>query len=341
MKLKLISAVIAASFLAGCSSSGSNNDGGDSGPAPQDGIANVTVHEGDVFNAALVEGDEGNHNIVAIAGAEGNGYIVHNGTTYLVDSGDVTTVDGQDVGSIQAQDGGFIFQGVNGAEAKLTNEDGRLVVSDYQPPRPGNDLPELDPDYDATPSDVWFINSETGELTFNGDSVATITPSDDVVDGTGTYYVSTKDDTQAKEIQVVNYGGYVEIKVPGKGRLAITIDNGVISRIGWDAPEMDQPIETDPGFGNDRVLKDIERQETATGIEIKLVGFNGGEVYVYTDPQGKIHDIKMNSEAREFVKGHLPKVDVNRDEMRQKLQSLTQEQRQQIKQAVKDRVGRS
>ncbi|GMQ48419.1 hypothetical protein [Vibrio sp. 10N] len=339
MKLKLISAVIAASFLAGCSSNGSSNDGGEQ--APQDGIANVTVHEGDVFNAALVEGDEGNHNVLAIAGDEGNGYIIHNGTTYLVEAGDVTTVDGQEVGSIQAQDGGFIFHGVNGGEVKLTNVDGRLIVSDYQPPRPDNDLPITDPDFGVTPSDVWFIDSETGELKFNGETVGTITPTDDVIDGTGTYEIVIGDSNEAKLVQVINYGGYVEVKVPGKGRLAITIDNGVISRIGWDAPEMDQPIEIDPGFDNDRVIKDIERQETATGVEIKLVGFNGGEVYVYTDRNGKVEDVKMNSEASAFIKAHLPKTEINRDEVRQKLQSLSQEQRQQIKQAVKDRVGRS
>ncbi|WP_252015151.1 hypothetical protein [Vibrio sp. SCSIO 43140] len=349
MKLKLISAVIAASFLAGCSSSGSNNDGGDSGPAPQDGIANVTVHEGDVFNAALVEGDEGNHNIVAVAGAEGNGYIVHNGTTYLVDSGDVTTVDGQDVGSIQAQDGGFIFHGVNGGEIKLINVDGRLVVSDYQPPRPGNDLPVTDPDFGVTPTDVWFIDSETGELKFNGETLGTITPTDDVIDGTGTYEIVIGDSNEAKLVQIINYGGYVEIKVPGKGRLAVTIDNGVISRIGWDAPEMDQPIEIDPGFGNDRIIKQIDRFERPDGtVVVRVSGFNGGDVEFTTDQHGKVISIHANEQAKAFFRdklegriGNLPSQNIDRQELKSKLQSLTQEQRQQIKQAVKDRVGRS
>ncbi|MCL9774094.1 hypothetical protein [Vibrio methylphosphonaticus] len=340
MKLKLISTLIAATFLAGCSSNGSSNDG-DTGPAPQDGIADITTYEGDIFNAALIQGDEGEHNAFVAVDNEGSGYVHLNGETYFVENGDVTDKNGEAVGSIEGQDNGYIFHGNNGGEITLTNVDGRLVVSGYQPPLPGNDLPNVDPDFGVIPTDVWYIDSETGVLTFNGEPLGTITPTDDVKDGTGTYTITIGDTDEVKHIQVVNYGGYVEIKVPGKGRLAVTIDNGVITRIGWDTPEMDNPIETDPGFGNDRVIKDIERFERADGtVIVRISGFNGGDIEFTTDQHGKVVGIHANEQAKAYFKDKIGN-DVDRQALKSKIQSLSQEQRQQIKQAVKDRVSRS
>lgn len=139
MKLKLISAVIAASFLAGCSSSGSDDN--NNPPQGQDGVANVQAYQGDELAAAVIRGDHGDYNAMVVVDSEGNGVIRLNGTMYEVTNGDVTTPDGTAVGSIQAQDGGYIFRGENGAEVKLTNVDGRLIVSDYTPPRPDNKPP--------------------------------------------------------------------------------------------------------------------------------------------------------------------------------------------------------
>ena len=61
MKLKLLSTLIAASFLAGCSSSGSSDNGG--GIDPQDGIADVTYFQGENVEVARINGDEGEPSI--------------------------------------------------------------------------------------------------------------------------------------------------------------------------------------------------------------------------------------------------------------------------------------
>ncbi|MCG9662851.1 hypothetical protein L1D26_07265 [Vibrio mediterranei] len=340
MKLKLISAVIAASFLAGCSSSGSSN-GGESGPAPQDGVADVIYNE--ETNSVLIKGDNGN-NVVVTGNSEGQALINVNGENFFVTDGNAVINDQEEiVGHVQKEGESLILRLETGDEYRLHVENGRLTVSDviHSERDPGFDGPDV--------SDVWYIDTETGELKFNGETVGTVTPTDNVVDGTGTYEVVIGDSGEVKLIQVVNYGGYVEIKVPGKGRLAITIDNGVISRIGWDAPEIDHPIETDPGFGNDRIIKQVDRFERPDGtVIVRVSGFNGGDVEFTTDQHGKIVSIHANEQAKAFFRdkiegsvGHLPSNDIDRQELKSKLQSLTQEQRQQIKQAVKDRVGRS
>ncbi|NOH31115.1 hypothetical protein [Vibrio mediterranei] len=138
MKLKLISAVIAASFLAGCSSSGSSN-GGESGPAPQDGIADVQTYEGENANLAFVKGDNGDYDAFFIQ-AEDMTLVIINGETYTVTEGVVYDKHSQPVGNVTVTDGKATFIGKHGATATLTVVDGRLIASDLEGP--------IDPDFD-------------------------------------------------------------------------------------------------------------------------------------------------------------------------------------------------
>ncbi|MFA0087484.1 hypothetical protein [Vibrio sp. 10N.261.51.F12] len=361
MKLKLISTLIAASFLAGCSSNGSSNDG-DTGPAPQDGIAEVTTYEGDIFNAALIQGDEGEHNAFVAVDNEGSGYIHLNGETYFVDNGDVTDKNGDAVGSVQGQDGGYIFHGNNGGEITLTNVDGRLVISGYQPPRP--ELPILpahpifdDHDYTITETKSgYIIQGKAGNSAFVGKD--------------GNIY-----DTNTSEI----IGSVYQIKTG-----FVLVDNNGQSVATWDKSNGLTFIDRDEDI--DRGIVPIEHPifdgynvtitETKSGYLIQgdagnsaVVGKNGniydtntseviGKVnktntgYVIANSDGKTvasydsnNGLRIIETDASIDRGITPIKNPTENELRdsfaESLRNLSQEQRQQIKQTVKDRVNRS
>ncbi|ULN66415.1 hypothetical protein MID13_22915 [Vibrio gigantis] len=365
MKLKLLSTLIAASFLAGCSSSGSS----DNPPAAQDGIADVQHIQGEHFNIALVEGDEGNHQARLIQGVNGNTLIVIDDMIFVTDGDEVKNANGDTVGHIQKEGDTIVFHGNHGGEVVLTVENGRLIASEIKTPiDPDFGIPmlpehpiEIDPDYGVTPKDVWFV-SEDGTIKFNGEEVAEARPVDVNADGSGLYQIRVND--QLIMVDVINYGGYVQItSIDGSKSVDITITDGVIERINWDSPsighpiqpEIDHPVEadpenpiyTDPDFENGKIIKNIEREEIADGILITVEGFHGGEVSIITDKDGKVLLIEANQDLKDNVKGALGIIDpgfgLDKDprELRKKVQNLSQEQRQQIKQAVKDRASRS
>jgi len=366
MKLKLLSTLIAASFLAGCSSSGSNDNGG-TGPAPQDGVADVQIVEGEHFSAAFIEGDEGNHNAGLIQGVNGNTIIRIDDAIYVTDGNEVINAQGQTVGYIQREGDAVVFHGNHGGEVVLTVENGRLIASEIKtpidpdfgvPPVPVHpiELPpienpiETDPDYGVTPSDVWFVD-ENGSIKFNGEEVAEARAVDVDADGSGLYQLRVNDELIF--VDVVNYGGYVSItSLDGSKTVDITITDGVIERIHWKAPEIDQPINSDPGYDNDRIIKNVEREEYKGGVVIFVEGFNGGEVTVFTDKDGKVTHISANDIAKENAKdafnNRIGNIDPGFDldgkptpaKLKEKVRNLSQEQRQQIKQAIKDRASR-
>ena len=371
MKLKLLSTLIAASFLAGCSSSGSSSNP----PAAQDGIADVQHIQGEHFNIALVDGDEGNHQARLVQGGNGNTLIVIDNMVFVTDGDEVKNANGDTVGYIQKEGDAIVFHGNHGGEVVLTVENGRLIASEIKTPiDPDFGIPmlpdhpiEIDPDYGVSPKDVWFV-SEDGTIKFNGEEVAEARPVDVNADGSGLYQIRVND--QLIMVDVINYGGYVQItSIDGTKSVDITITDGVIERINWDSPsighpiqpEIDHPVEadpenpiyTDPDFENGKIIKNIEREEMANGILITVEGFHGGEVTIITDKDGKVLFVEANQDLKDNVKGALGIIDpgfenvdpgfgLDKDprELREQLQSLSQEQRQQIKQAVKDRVSR-
>ncbi|MDH6023747.1 hypothetical protein [Vibrio splendidus] len=372
MKLKLLSTLIAASFLAGCSSSGSSSNP----PAAQDGIADVQFIEGEHFGVALIDGDNGNHQASLVQGTNGNTIIRIDDTIFVTDGNEVKNTNGDTVGYIQTQDGAVVFHGNHGGEVVLTVENGRLIASEIKTPidpdfglplTPDNPI-ETDPEYGVDPSDVWFV-SEDGSIKFNGEEVAEARAVDVNADGSGLYQIRVND--QLIFVDMVNYGGYVQItSLDGSKTVDVTITDGVISRINWDAPiishpiqpemgnpiepETDNPIHTDPGFDNGKLVKNVDQEEMKNGIVITIEGFNGGELTVITNKDGKVIWGSANQDLKDNVKGALGIIDngfdnidpgygIDKDprELREKIQNLSQEQRQQIKQAVKDRASRS
>ena len=348
MKLKLLSTLIAASFLAGCSSSGSSSNP----PAAQDGIADVQHIEGEHFNVALVDGDEGNHKARLMQGNNGNTIVLINDTVFITDGNEVKNTNGDTVGYIQKEGDAIVFHGNHGGEVVLTVENGRLIASEIKTPVDpdfGNpNSPEPDPDYGVNPSDVWFV-SEDGSIKFNGEEVAEARAVDVNEDGSGLYQIRVND--QLIMVDVINYGGYVQISsIDGTKSVDITITDGVIKRINWEGPEADHPIINDPGFDNDSLVKNVHREEMKNSVVITIEGFNGGELVLVTDKDGKIIWGSANQDLKDNVKGALGLIDNGFDnihpykdprELREKIQNLSQEQRQQIKQAVKDRASRS
>ena len=358
MKLKLLSTLIAASFLAGCSSSGSSDN--DGGIDPQDGIADVTYFQGENVEVARIIGDEGNHQANLVQGTNGNTIIRIDDTIFVTDGNEVKNTNGDTVGYIQTQDGAVVFHGNHGGEVVLTVENGRLIASEIKTPidpdfglplTPDNPI-ETDPEYGVDPSDVWFV-SEDGSIKFNGEEVAEARAVDVNEDGSGLYQIRVND--QLIMVDVINYGGYVQISsIDGAKSVDITITDGVIKRINWEGPEADHPIINDPGFDNDSLVKNVHREEMRNSVVITIEGFNGGELILVTDKDGKVIWGSANQDLKDNVKGALGIIDNGFDnvdpgfgldkdprELREKIQSLSQEQRQQIKQTVKDRASRS
>ncbi|AQM71128.1 hypothetical protein Vca1114GL_04711 [Vibrio campbellii] len=138
MKVKLLSAVIAASFLAGCSSSGSSDS-----PSEPAGVASVQTFEGEHFDGMAIQGDNGEYNTVAIRGVEGNTVFNMGGELYFTDGEVVKDASGNVVGSIEVRNNELVFVNDKGF-VHLSVEDGRLVVEEVKlnPVHPIEPAPE-------------------------------------------------------------------------------------------------------------------------------------------------------------------------------------------------------
>jgi len=138
MKVKLLSAVIAASFLAGCSSSGSSDS-----PSEPAGVASVQTFEGEHFDGMAIQGDNGEYNTVAIRGVEGNAVFNVGGELYFTDGDVVKDASGNVVGNIEVRNNELVFVNDKGF-VHLSVEDGRLIVEEVKlnPVHPIEPTPE-------------------------------------------------------------------------------------------------------------------------------------------------------------------------------------------------------
>ncbi|WP_192891422.1 hypothetical protein [Vibrio bathopelagicus] len=131
MKLKLLSTAIAATFLAGCSSSGSSDNG--TTPGPQVGVADVVYNED--LNTAYIIGDEGN-NAVVIGDGQGNAVVTVNGEIFTIQGDVVVNANGDIVGTVVTDDG-IATVYINDKSYTLAVENGRLIIEGS----------ELDPEF--------------------------------------------------------------------------------------------------------------------------------------------------------------------------------------------------
>ncbi|MFA0035307.1 hypothetical protein [Vibrio sp. 10N.261.52.A1] len=320
MKLKLLSTAIAATFLAGCSSSGSSDNGG--GVDPQDGIADVTYFQGENLQAAIVSGDEGNYQASLLQGSKGNTVIRLNGTTYVTNGDEVKNTQGETIGHIQKEGSELVFHGYNGGEAVLQVENGRLIISETI--KPGPQLPPKD-DSSWDGDHGWDVTKPAPELPpkWDGDEghtnpfiPVTINGVDYVIDTTtnlvtidGVVIGGAEYDGKSRIVFTdFSTGETMQIGKDSNGNITIIrgdVDNGW----GWVNPDNDLP-EFDGGWDNPnkpytiefskehqqayvynedgKTVLIIEPGDTHGSFEVRLGAMNSDDVYViYQDSRGE------------------------------------------------------
>ena len=310
MKLKLIASLVAASFLAGCSSSGSSDN---NGPTPQDGIADVQYFEGENAQAALIKGDEGTYQAAMIKGQETDTLIRINGQTFTTDGDNVKDVNGVTVGYIQKEGDSIIFHGNHGAEVNLSIVNGRLIVTDVQHPidpdygitptpdhpieRPSPENPiEIDPDYDAgtvpTYGDILAVG---GAVIIQGDNDnQAIVRMDDqgnaivfINDYDNGFVISNSEihDTDGNLVGHASKEGdnYI-VRLEDGTEVVFRNDNGRLFAAVVARPDIEQPIEIDPDY--DAGVVPTYGDILAVGGAVLIQGDNDNQAIVRMDDQG-------------------------------------------------------
>lgn len=374
MKLKLLSTLIAASFLAGCSSSGSSSNP----PAAQDGIANVQYVEGEVFSAAVVDGDEGNHMAGLIQGSNGHTVISVDGTIYITDGDVVKDINGDTIGYIQKEDNAIIFQGNHGGEVVLTVENGRLIVSDVREPidpdfgvpitpdtpieiDPDFGLPllpdhpiEIDPEYGLpiTPDHPIIADPDYGigfefEMVDDNKLVITLGASEVTITDTPTGVIISGDEGRST-VSVKTVNAYKEAMTH------LTKEEQKFLALAFVANEGAGAINEDMRVRAWSVTKEMTKEWSQdnkltmlkiANIEMDLQGNSLG-YYLLTGERKTVEELRSAAKAaisdaiNDWIPAKPNLTAEQKAELKQKVQSLSQEQRQQIKQAVKDRVSR-
>ena len=90
---------------------------------------------------------------------------------------------------------------------------------------------------------------------------------------------------------------------------------------------------------NDQLITSLESGQNTDGST--WISINDKAVSIIIN-DGEIVDVNISDKAKKVVAERIElRSDLNAEQIRQKAQSLSQEQRQQIKQAVKDRASRS
>ena len=394
MKLKLLSTLIAASFLAGCSSSGSSNSGGGTepgpGPSPQDGIADVNYHQGNEFDAALITGDAGDYNALVIrdqssTNGETTTHILVDGNIYSVADGLVSDTQGNEIGYIENQGDQVVFNGVikgEKVEVTLTVVDGRLIADSTvieTPPKWGDEgatsisiveegestLIYLGDQHIGTINDLGTVIKDGKAIgEFEGDKGKGVIS---FYDGSSVTYQSVETGAgNTQTIVTLNRDGMIYTWNSATGERTVSIDENTDNDWGNVDPDSEA---TPPGtvwYINDGQLYyngDKVGSITPTNEADKyIVKTNSGQVItvdvnkaegkgiVLTSPDNEDYSVTISIEngvinVLDFDNGAVPENSLlnteHKSKLKAKIQSLSQEQRQQIKQAVKDRASRS
>ncbi|WP_394250005.1 hypothetical protein [Vibrio profundi] len=362
MKLKLLSTLIAASFLAGCSSSGSN---GGTSPAPQDGIADVQYIQGEEFDAAYITGDAGDYNALIIRdqttqNGELTSYVFIDGKIYFVEDGLVTDTNGNEIGNIENQGDQVVFNGViqgEKVEVVITVVDGRLITDSTiidTPPKWGDEGATSISIVEEGENKLIYVGeehvgtiNELGTIIKDGKAIGEF--EGDRHNGNAYFYdgstVTFRTDKLNNQTTVtVHKDGMIYTWNSATGERTVSVDESIDS--GWG--------NIDPGFEKPEIsdlIDSITREEIEGGIAITVAGHAGGEVKIETDKDGKVTSISANDIAKEKAKNYLGIIDpgfgkpnfignLPSSELKEKVRNLSQEQRQQIKQAIKDRASR-
>nr|VVV04887.1 hypothetical protein AW0309160_02296 [Aliivibrio wodanis] len=373
MKLKLIASLVAASFLAGCSSSGSNDT------SPQAGIENPIE--------LPLWGDEGAKEVTFVEIKGQTNIIVDGESVGRVKDGTVYNSNGDIVGTVdivQKDENGqpiaFVGKTANGADITWTKSGGLVINNPPQQENPieipvwGGDEAKHIELVELNGQTVLTVNNETVAYVVNGDvrnaqgdSIGSLTyhekdangnPSVVVIQGhdgntyswnksTGLNISKTNVDSgwghqPTPDNDLPEFGldtresrYHFEESVPNSlwsivnsetgdviGQAVITTDNNIKIRIG----------DKDHQFTNTKALQD--ENGNLTSIAFKTPSGKSG---YWSKDDGFV---MTNGNPVDGGWGHQPTPD-QIDSIKDKAKSLSQEQRQQIKQAIKDRAPRS
>lgn len=373
MKLKLIASLVAASFLAGCSSSGSNDT------SPQAGIENPIE--------LPLWGDEGAKEVTFVEIKGQTNIIVDGESVGRVKDGTVYNSNGDIVGTVdivQKDENGqpiaFVGKTANGADITWTKSGGLVINNPPQQEKPieipvwGGDEAKHIELVELNGQTVLTVNNETVAYVVNGDvrnaqgdSIGSLTyhekdangnPSVVVIQGhdgntyswnksTGLNISKTNVDSgwghqPTPDNDLPEFGldtresrYHFEESVPNSlwsivnsetgdviGQAVITTDNNIKIRIG----------DKDHQFTNTKALQD--ENGNLTSIAFKTPSGKSG---YWSKDDGFV---MTNGNPVDGGWGHQPTPD-QIDSIKDKTKYLSQEQRQQIKQAIKDRAPRS
>ncbi|GEA20143.1 hypothetical protein [Vibrio harveyi] len=318
MKVKLLSAVIAASFLAGCSSSGSSDS-----PSEPAGVASVQTFEGEHFDGMAIQGDNGEYNTVAIRGVEGNTVFNVGGELYFTDGDVVKDASGNVVGNIEVRNNELVFVNDKGF-IHLSVDDGRLVVEEVKPKIEHPIEEDVDPGYGGgvvpTYGDIIELEGAAVIVGDNGNHVFISKDETDTINiavgDSGASYTVNGSEIRNEDGEVVGHtskeGDNYIVRLEDGTEVVFRNEDGRLFAGVTNRPDISHPIEGVP-------MHPIELPSPVNPIEPEIG-------YPIEGP--------VNLPANELTKEQ-------RAELKQKVQSLSQEQRQQIKRAIRDRVERS
>ncbi|WP_199450515.1 hypothetical protein [Vibrio harveyi] len=318
MKVKLLSAVIAASFLAGCSSSGSSDS-----PSEPAGVASVQTFEGEHFDGMAIQGDNGEYNTVAIRGVEGNTVFNVGGELYFTDGDVVKDASGNVVGNIEVRNNELVFVNDKGF-IHLSVDDGRLVVEEVKPKIEHPIEEDVDPGYGGgvvpTYGDIIELEGAAVIVGDNGNHVFISKDETDTINiavgDSGASYTVKGSEIRNEDGEVVGHtskeGDNYIVRLEDGTEVVFRNEDGRLFAGVTNRPDISHPIEGVP-------MHPIELPSPVNPIEPEI---------------GHPIEGPVNLPANELTKEQ-------RAELKQKVQSLSQEQRQQIKRAIRDRVERS
>ncbi len=309
MKAKLLSTIIAASFLAGCSSSGSSDS-----PSEPAGVASVQTFQGENFEGMAIQGDNGEYNTVAIRGSEGRTVFNVGGELYYTDGDVVFNSKNEPVGNIEVRNNELVFVYDKGI-IHLSVQDGRLIVEDIHPAeKPDHPIME-DPEYDGgvvpTYGDVIDLGGALLIVGDNGTKMIVSKDADDVVHvavgDSGNMYTVTDGAISNSDGEVIGHaskeGDNYIVRLDNGTEVVFRNEDGRLFAGVTNRPDIGHPIMGEP-----------------------TLPIEGEPVNPIEQPV----NLPENGLTKE-----------QRAELKQKVQSLSQEQRQQIKRAIRDRVERS
>ena len=192
---------------------------------------------------------------------------------------------------------------------------------------PDNDLPEFDGGWDnpTKPYTVEFSKEHQQAYVYNEDGKTVLIIEQG--DGRGEFQV---------RLGAMSSDDVYVITQDDLGEWSIDWEKSTIDGEWGVSPDAEKQL---PPSLNGQLITDIESGENTDGST--WISINDKAVSIVIN-NGEIVDVNVSDKAKKVIAERIElRSDLNAEQIRQKAKSLSQEQRQQIKQAIKDRAPRS